>query len=161
VFRSTTLEFAINRTSLHYFRTHFSDEQAWLQLVIKEGPRFYQIFSWKGKGNQKDRFLKLFVTLQNELSKWQSRSRQYYVLARQLQETSNTTSEIVSKKEINLLSPFTNRIQQLGRLDNRIGTGANRKTTSLCIEDIPVIDLDRFFKHFGGNKAPLRERGVQ
>jgi len=47
--RSTTLEFAINRTSLHYYRTHFSDEQAWLQLIIKEGPRFYQIFSWKGK----------------------------------------------------------------------------------------------------------------
>jgi hypothetical protein len=49
VFRSAKLEFVIERTSLHYFRTHFSEEEAWLQLVVKEGNQFYQIFSWKGK----------------------------------------------------------------------------------------------------------------
>lgn len=49
VFRTAKLEFAIERTSLHYFRTHFSEDEAWLQLVVKEGAQFYQIFSWKGK----------------------------------------------------------------------------------------------------------------
>src|SRR5262249_14072144 len=47
--RSAKLEFNIEQSSLHYFRTHFSEEQAWLQLVVKEGTQFHQIFSWKGR----------------------------------------------------------------------------------------------------------------
>lgn len=45
--RSSTLRFSINDTSFHYFRTHWSQDRAWLQLVIKEGDTYYKIFSWK------------------------------------------------------------------------------------------------------------------
>jgi len=61
--RSSTLEFDVNCISLHYFRTHFIEERSWLQLVVREDQQYYQIFSWKGKGNQKERFKKLFKTL--------------------------------------------------------------------------------------------------
>ncbi len=34
VFRSAKLEFALERTSLHYFRTHFSEEQVCKEMMI-------------------------------------------------------------------------------------------------------------------------------
>lgn len=149
VFRSAKLEFVIERTSLHYFRTHFSEEEAWLQLVVKEGNQFYQIFSWKGKGSQKDRFLKLFISLQRELVKWQQRSARYRVLGRPREVAS---TEIVSKKEVNVISPFTHRLSLLFA-----GVGdSTRPGAPLCIEDIAPISYDRFFRHFSHTKAVHR-----
>jgi hypothetical protein len=198
VFRSAKLEFVIERTSLHYFRTHFSEEEAWLQLVVKEGNQFYQIFSWKGKvglthfvvvvfvvvnddleggepcaafrgapvatalthvvvvvgrgeqGSQKDRFLKLFISLQRELIKWQQRSVRYRVLGRPREVAS---TEIVSKKEVNVISPFTHR---LSLLLNGVGDSSTRPGAPLCIEDIAPISYDRFFRHFSHTKAVHR-----
>ncbi|KAL6050887.1 hypothetical protein QOT17_019539 [Balamuthia mandrillaris] len=148
VLRSSTLEFATSNTSLHYFRTHFSENQAWLQLVVKEGNQFYQIFSWKGNGNQRERFLKLFVTLQKELMKWQART--------QTAKIKNWTStEIVSKKEVNLISPFRHRLKiLLGDLQERKSAKflQARSDTALCIEDIPVINYDHFLRHFSCKK---------
>lgn len=154
VFRSAKLEFNIEQSSLHYFRTHFSEEQAWLQLVVKEGSQFHQIFSWKGKGSQKDRFMKLFVSLQRELIKWQNKSSRFRLLAPRKEFTS---TEIVSKKEVNLISPFRHRLQLLAGdiFDDPAGPQTSR-TTALCIEDIPVNNYDNFFAHFSGKKTCYR-----
>ena len=67
ILRSSTLEFELGKTTLHYFRTHFNEDRSWLQLVVKEDGQYYQVFSWKGSGKQKDRFLELFKTLRHEL----------------------------------------------------------------------------------------------
>jgi len=143
VFRSSQLEFKLEKTSLHYFRTHFSNDQAWLQLVVKEDNQFYQIFSWKGKGNQKDRFLQLFVTLQRELIKWQVLA--YPMLFHNEQEP-ETGTEIVSRKEVNLINPFTQRLK------NIVNSEKMMKAKTTCIEDIPVINYDKFFGHFFSKK---------
>eukprot|EP01087_Luapelamoeba_hula_P012150 TRINITY_DN3374_c0_g1_i2.p1 TRINITY_DN3374_c0_g1~~TRINITY_DN3374_c0_g1_i2.p1 ORF type:complete len:237 (-),score=31.86 TRINITY_DN3374_c0_g1_i2:8-718(-) len=158
VFRTSTLEFSLIHTSLHYFRTHFSEEQAWLQFVVKEGSQYYQIFSWKGKGNQKIRFLKLFYTVQRELHKWQARAApNLFRLPRPL-ETRET--EIVSRKEINLIGPFRQKLQQLSAAEGKKltarGMQAERRGGVLSKEDVPVINLDKFLLHFGHPKTVPR-----
>jgi hypothetical protein len=152
VFRSAKLEFDMAQISLHYFRTHFSDEEAWLQLVVKEGTHFYQIFSWKGKGSQKDRFLKLFVSLQRELIKWQNRANRYRLMPKK----EYTSTEIVSKKEVNLISPFRHRLQVLADTQKMNKFFHTRTGRAVCIEDIPVINYDKFFSHFSGKKSCYR-----
>lgn len=49
IIRSSRLEFKLSQSSLLYFRTHFNDDQSWLQLVVKEGDQYYKIFSLRGK----------------------------------------------------------------------------------------------------------------
>jgi hypothetical protein len=69
------LEFDPSQTSLHYFQTHFSDDRAWLQLVVRENNSYYTIFSWKGSGQQRNRFLRLFKTLKSELQQVQREAK--------------------------------------------------------------------------------------
>lgn len=38
-----------------------------MQLIVKEDGQYYQIFSWKGAGKQRERFLELFRTLKYEV----------------------------------------------------------------------------------------------
>ena len=101
------------------------------------------------QGSQKDRFLKLFISLQRELVKWQQRSARYRVLGRPREVAS---TEIVSKKEVNVISPFTHRLSLLFA-----GVGdSTRPEAPLCIEDIAPISYDRFFRHFSHTKAVHR-----
>eukprot|EP01099_Mayorella_cantabrigiensis_P008131 TRINITY_DN7496_c0_g1_i1.p1 TRINITY_DN7496_c0_g1~~TRINITY_DN7496_c0_g1_i1.p1 ORF type:complete len:335 (-),score=74.90 TRINITY_DN7496_c0_g1_i1:176-1180(-) len=101
--RTSRLEFSTSQSSLLYYRTNFSD--FWLQLVVKERDQYYQIFSWKGRGQQKERFLKLFQTLSDELAKFQKQSRS----RRRIEQL----TEIISKKELILISPFSGRINNM------------------------------------------------
>jgi len=144
VFRSSKLEFVLGRTTLHYFRTHFSESQAWLQLVVKEDNLYHQIFSWKGEGNQKDRFFKLFATLQKDLAKWQS-----YAPIQPKEDF--TYTEIVTQKELNLISPFTQRLQVLSSTQKT--NTFFQSQAALCIEGIPVVNYDKFFSHFRSNRT--------
>lgn len=102
--RTSTLEFSTSQSSLLYYRTNFSD--FWLQLVVKERDQYYQIFSWKGRGQQKERFLKLFQTLREELFRYQKQSLRNRRKVDQL-------TEIISKKELILISPFSGRINNI------------------------------------------------
>jgi len=129
--RSSTLEFDINLISLHYFRTHFIEERSWLQLVIRENNQFYQIFSWKGKGNQKERFKRLFKTLKKTVKEVQKKNG--FTLPKM-------NSEIVSTKERNFIGPFSDRLKQISSTEDQ--------EYPLCIEDIPVVSYDSFFNHF-------------
>jgi len=138
--RSSILEFDINNITLHYFRTHFIEERSWLQLVVCENNQFYQIFSWKGKGNQKERFKKLFKTLRNTVREMQQ-SNGYQV--------QKLPSEIVSTRERNYIGPFTDRLKQISSTDDQ--------EYPLCIEDIPVVSFDSFFNHFKLNKKKTEE----
>lgn len=49
IIRSSRIEFKLSQCSLLYFRTHFNDDQSWLQLVVKEGDQYYKIFGLRGK----------------------------------------------------------------------------------------------------------------
>jgi hypothetical protein len=55
--RRVTHRFVTARSSFHFFRTHYDDDKAWLTLVVRENDVFYLLYSWKGSGNQRDRFL--------------------------------------------------------------------------------------------------------
>jgi len=130
--RSSKLEFDVNSISLHYFRTHFIEERSWLQLVIRENNQFYQIFSWKGKGNQKDRCKNLFKTLKKTVKEIQQKNG--YRLPKM-------NSEIVSTKERNLIGPFSDRLKQI--------SSAEDQEYPLCIEDcVPIVSYDSFFLPF-------------
>jgi len=56
------------------------------------------------------------------------------------------------KDEINLISPFTHRLKRLletkkmDKFFHEVGIGAS------CIEDLKVVNYDRFFKHFSRGK---------
>jgi len=129
--RSSTLEFDMNLISLHYFRTHFIEERSWLQLVVRENNQFYQIFSWKGKGNQKERFKRLFKTLKKTVKEVQRKNGL---------KIPKMNSEIVSTKERNFIGPFSDRLKQISSTEDQ--------EYPLCIEDIPVVSYDSFFNHF-------------
>jgi hypothetical protein len=137
--RSSQLEFNCRTSSLHYFRTHFSNEKCWLSLVVREDDKFYKIFSWKGQGTQEKRFLELFKSLKMELKHIQ---RKYGC-----QLTTKLRSEILSKEEITFIRPFATQIRSFteARTDN--------KAQNICIEDLPVISYDDFFNHFNQNKT--------
>ncbi len=71
------------------------------------------------------------------------------------------STEIVSKKEIELISPFTFRLHMLAQTQrtnkffhhSSSSSSSSGAATPLCIEDIPVINYDRFFRHFTGKRA--------
>eukprot|EP00003_Mantamonas_plastica_P019881 TRINITY_DN3224_c0_g1_i14.p1 TRINITY_DN3224_c0_g1~~TRINITY_DN3224_c0_g1_i14.p1 ORF type:complete len:201 (-),score=23.33 TRINITY_DN3224_c0_g1_i14:268-870(-) len=67
VYRTSRFEFSSPNSSVHYFRTHFSEDKAWLCLVIKEHDKFYKMCSWRGKGNQKERFMTFFNQITDAL----------------------------------------------------------------------------------------------
>jgi len=135
--RSSRLEFNCKTSSLHYFRTHFSQDRCWLSLVVREEDKFYQIFSWKGQGNQEKRFLKLFKALKAELRHIQ---RKYGN-----SPTSKLRSEILSKEEVTLIRPFS-------RLRGFDGGGGGKRMP-VCVEDISVTSFDDFFNHFNYTKV--------
>jgi hypothetical protein len=160
IIRSARLEFKLSQSSLLYFRTHFSDDQSWLQLVVKEGDQYYKIFSLRGKGNQKERFSKLFRSLQEELYRWQSK---YYKNQNIARDSRLNTREIVSKDEFTLVDPFTARLKALTeqRREDQDDTTMHyeyraidrMRNRPLCIEDIPVVSYDSFFQHFTHQKS--------
>jgi len=61
----------------------------------------------------------------------------------------HTSTEIVSKKEINVISPFTHRLALVRPADLR---GGHSHAAPLCIEDISPISYDHFFRHFSHKK---------
>jgi len=154
VVKSSILEFDIIDTALYYHRTHFSEDQAWIQLIVKEGDQYYSIISWKGKGDQKDRFSRLFENLQKELSKWQNVSK----------KLSLSNFEIVTLEEITLVCPFIARLRALrpntypkyNQFKNITPKAGNTSNTNpnlhapdpICIADINVTNYDMFFRHF-------------
>ena len=180
IIRSARLEFKLSQSSLLYFRTHFNDDQSWLQLVVKEGDQYYKIFSLRGKvrlllsstpctqiiilkknqGNQKERFSKLFRSLQEELYRWQSK---YYKNQNIARDSRLNTREIVSKDEFTLVDPFTARLKALTeqRREDQDDTTMlyeyraidRMRNRPLCIEDIPVVSYDSFFQHFTHQKS--------
>jgi hypothetical protein len=159
IFRSSCLEFSLDpqQTSLHYFRTHFAEEQCWLQLVVREGNKYYLIFSSRGKGNQKERFFKLFVSLQEELRRWQLRAYPHSLSSRSLRPL---PAEIVSKQEFMLIGPFTARLKLLSEQRRTQDTETLSRTRPLCIEDLHVISFDSFFYHFTYHKYLPRQSSV-
>jgi hypothetical protein len=148
IFRSSSLEFRLDpqQTSLHYFRSHFAEKKCWLQLIVREGDKYYAIFSSRGKGNQRDRFLTLFTTLKEELKRWQLRFYSNTFATRLLPD------EIVSKEEFMLISPFTARLKLLSEQRRTHDVEVLLRTRPLCIEDLNVISFDSFFLHFKYNK---------
>jgi len=160
--RSSKTKFFLRMTSFHFFRTSFNEEDAWLQFVVKEGNTYYLMFSWKGQGSQKERFYRFFVELQQELMKWKLRNNQEFFSLDGTKNNKNdefVSTEIVSQKEINLLSPFARRLELLnvGRDDerdgNRFSKAAFATNSAMCIEDLNVINYDKFFKHFSRTKT--------
>eukprot|EP00004_Rigifila_ramosa_P023573 TRINITY_DN6635_c0_g1_i1.p1 TRINITY_DN6635_c0_g1~~TRINITY_DN6635_c0_g1_i1.p1 ORF type:complete len:256 (-),score=42.43 TRINITY_DN6635_c0_g1_i1:73-840(-) len=148
-FRSSTLEFNASLCSLHYLRTHFSEEKAWLSLVVRERDRYYKICSWRGLGNQQRRFLALFRQLkQAQQSTW--------VTPASFQKRT-IDEEIVTREEVTLISPFKERLQ---RLAEETATGekstvqddSSAVVVRLCIEDLDVVVCDSFFGHFRGKE---------
>eukprot|EP01127_Copromyxa_protea_P009105 TRINITY_DN2119_c0_g1_i1.p1 TRINITY_DN2119_c0_g1~~TRINITY_DN2119_c0_g1_i1.p1 ORF type:complete len:222 (+),score=23.23 TRINITY_DN2119_c0_g1_i1:256-921(+) len=137
--RSSYLEFNAKTSSLHYFRTHFSNEKCWLSLVVRENDNFYQIFSWRGQGAQEKRFLELFKALKTEL-KCIQRKYGSQVTSKKLR------SEILSKEEITFIRPFDSQLKSLIE-------GGSEDTKNLCIEDITVTSYDNFFNHFNHTKT--------
>lgn len=103
------------------------------------------------QGSQKDRFLKLFISLQRELAKWQQRSARYRILGRPREMAS---TEIVSKKEVNVISPFTHRLALLSvPEDGTMVPGLlGRPGAPLSVEDLAPISYDQFFRHFSHTK---------
>jgi len=154
--RSSTLEFDISCASLHYFRTHFIEGRSWLQLVVREHDQFYQVFSWKGEGKQKERFTRLFGSL-NSLVKAEQKKFN-------TKKPSKRNSEIISTKERNLIGPFNDRLKRLTGTSSALFQDRNAHLSGddieeqpLCIEDIHVVSFDSFFDHFKNNKK-LEER---
>lgn len=180
VFRSSILEFDIKESSIHYFRTHFSEDQCWLQLVIREGSTFYSIFSWKGKGSQYDNFHRLFNSLRESLKEFKSNSNNN--INRPLNSSGNNINilsnrgmnirkddfadiypvEIVSKDEFTIIGPFTQKLklyaysQQKNSKERRMEMEKKRdeikRSRPLCAEDIPILNYDSFFRHFKHSK---------
>jgi len=109
--------------------------------VVREGDKYYQIFSWRGQGNQEKRFLKLFKALKSELERIQRRYGNSTTL--------KLRSEILSKEEITLIRPFAAQVQDF------IEDGPE-KTQPLCIEDISVTSYDDFFNHFNYYKTCMK-----
>jgi len=142
------MEFEIDSITFHYFRTHFSEDRCWLQLVVKEGNQFYKIFSWKGKGNQKERFLKLFNALTRQIEKWRTAL---------IPSTLLMNTKIVSKEEFTLIGPFTARLKALNDKQkgssNFSGPLQQMANKPICIEDISIINYDHYFEHFKISKT--------
>lgn len=158
ILRSSNLEFDVRRCSLHYFRTHYNEDRSWLQLCVKEGSQYYQIFSWKGKGKQKERFLELFKTLRREIRSIQGNKYRH--------DTSSHV--IVSRAEFTLIGPFTARYKQLVQSEKSadvvsplcIEVNSCFCVVSLIFQDIPSFSYDSFFNHFAHNKR-LPETDLQ
>jgi len=144
--RSKTLQFSIAQSSLHYFRTHFSEDQCWLQLIIKESGQYYQIFSWKGTvygfiprillkksllvlttttGDSKGSIFGSICALTARAHQvedtqctsclWRSKSHATLNLMALTTTIYNykdfANTEILSRKEVNLIHPFTHRLK--------------------------------------------------
>jgi hypothetical protein len=168
VFRSSVMEFVLSESTLHYCRSHFSDDQCWLALVVKERAQYHKIMSWKGRGNQRDRFMRLFQHLQQELIRAQSIQQQMQQRRRfglgvmmpgGIMYWSKEAAEIVSKEEATLIAPFTPRLRAL-RHDSTLfnnstsndRSSARTDTASVCLEDVNFVSYDHFFSHFSKYK---------
>lgn len=174
VFRSSILEFDVKESSIHYFRTHFSEDQCWLQLVIREGSTFYSIFSWKGKGSQYDNFHRLFNSLRESLDEFKASlnnerclsSSGNNIIVNRIRKKDDFADiypvEIVSKDEFTIIGPFTQKLklyaysQQKNSKERRIEMEKKKdeikRSRPLCAEDIPILNYDSFFRHFKHSK---------
>lgn len=160
VFRSARMEFVLSESTLHYSRSHFSDDQCWLALVIKEKAQYHKIMSWKGRGNQRERFMRLFHHLQQELIRAQSvqqhlqQQRRYglgVTLPGGIMYWSKEAAEIVSKEEATLMAPFTPRLKSLRKEVSKTEAAAYeeaRLEASVCLEEVNFVSYDYFFSHF-------------
>lgn len=161
VFRKSSLEFRLQDSSVHYFRTHFSEEQCWLQLVFREGNTFYSIFSWKGRGTQQDNFYLLFNSLNDAILSFQKNQT--------VQPSPNLSAlgfkayptEILSKDEFTIIGPFTQKLKiyasrqrnsRKRRLESEQMKDEIERTRPLCAEEIPIVNFDSFFRHFKHSK---------
>jgi hypothetical protein len=116
--------------------------------------------NFENQGNQKERFSKLFRSLQEELYRWQSK---YYKNQNIARDSRLNTREIVSKDEFTLVDPFTARLKALTeqRREDQDDTTMlyeyraidRMRNRPLCIEDIPVVSYDSFFQHFTHQKS--------
>lgn len=161
VFRKSILEFKLRESSVHYFRTHFSEEQCWLQLVFREGTTFYSIFSWKGRGSQQENFHQLFKSLNNAISSFQKdipKSPTAHSLALGFK---TLPTEILSKDEFTIIGPFTQKLKmyafrqrssQNRRSDIDQQKDDLERSRPLCAEEIPMVNFDSFFRHFKHSK---------
>lgn len=146
LFRRVTHRFVTARSSFLYYRTHYDDSKAWLTLVVRENDTFYLLYSWKGSGNQRDRFFDLLTRLKAVLATYQPSSssigganRSQRVLA----------SEIISKDEVIVSCPFAARLGAIGgALADADAAGLAAPFSPICVDDIHVVDCDKFFAHF-------------
>jgi hypothetical protein len=140
--RRVTHRFVTARSSFHFFRTHYDDDKAWLTLVVRENDVFYLLYSWKGSGNQRDRFFDLLARLKAVLATYQPNSG---LVAKHSQRV--LASEIISKEEVIVSCPFAARLDAIGA---RFAESAEsvQQFSPICIDDVCVVDCDRFFLHF-------------
>lgn len=97
-------QFNLKKSDLYYYRSHYDEREAWLQLVVKEGDIYYRIISWKGSGYQKDRFLALFLTLVKEMEKFKT--------GKDIDPSESLLRrEIIANDEVELMNPFTERYE--------------------------------------------------
>lgn len=139
IFRSHRLYFQMKDVSLHYYRSHFREEKAWLQLVVRERNRYHQISSWKAQGAQRDRFMELFARLQCAYERHRGEGHE----GRGVRSV-----EIIGKDEIALITPFSKRLNRLAYRPKGIANARGVSEVQLCIEDVVVVNHDRFFFHF-------------
>jgi hypothetical protein len=140
LFRRVTHRFATSRSSFLYYRTHYDDSKAWLTLVVRENDVFYLLYSWKGSGNQRDRFFDLLTRLKAVLATYQPSSR---LAANRNQRV--LASEIISKDEVIVSCPFAAR---LGAIADTDSPGQAALFSPICIDDVESVDCDKFFNHF-------------
>ena len=142
VFRSSRLVFDRSDLSLHYLRTHYTDDAAWIKLVVRENETYYILASWKGAGDQKARFFELFAALSTALR----------TAPGPLPSPGGRDTELISRNESTLITPFASRLRSLAaasaplRRETDMFTSASSAT---CIQDLPfVVDCDRFTRQF-------------
>lgn len=142
--RKVTHRFVTARSSFHFYRTHYDDEKAWLTLVVRENDVFYLLYSWKGSGNQRDRFFDLLARLKAVLATYQPNSG---LVAKHSQRV--LASEIISKEEVIVSCPFAARLDAIGaRFSSSESAEGVEQFSPICIDDVCVVDCDRFFLQF-------------
>lgn len=124
---------------------------------MREGEDYYKICAWAGRGEQKQRFFRLFAFLRKELA------------AVQQNPENETPVEIVSAEEVTLIEPFTSRLKALGSKTiagqgvygrNRSALRARKAAqaqTTLSVSDIKMINYDKFFSQFSVEKKAMHE----
>jgi hypothetical protein len=88
--------------------------------VVRDRDTFYLLYSWKGSGNQRDRFFALLHRLNGVLATYKADDR-LRLLA---------TAEIISQDEVTFACPFAARLNALAARDG--DTTQNFRWVSEC-----------------------------